>query len=171
MNRETAPKVSLIVARAQNGVIGLNNCMPWHLPEDLKHFKAMTMGKAVIMGRKTWDSILARLGKPLPGRTSIVLTRQGGFNALGAIPADAPRAALDKAFQASPEEVWVIGGAEIYREYQPVATDAHVTEILQNFDGDAFFSPLDPKVWREVSREPGVSAQGLAHDFVHYQRI
>ena len=171
MNGPAAPKISIIVARAQNGVIGHNNRMPWHLPEDLQHFKALTMGKAVIMGRKTWDSILVSLGKPLPGRASIVLTRQSAFAAPGSIPADTPKAALDKALQASSQGIFVIGGAEIYRAFLPLTTDAHVTEILQNFDGDAFFAPLDPKRWCQISRTPGVSASGLAHDFVHYQRI
>ena len=171
MTGAAAPTISLIVARAQNGVIGRDNRMPWHLPEDLKHFKALTMGKAVIMGRKTWDSILASLGKPLPGRTSIVVTRQTDFSAPGAVPVNTTKAALDKALQASPNGIFVVGGAEIYRALLPFTTDAHITEIQQSFEGDAFFAPLDPKQWREVVRTAGSSAQGLPHDFVHYQRI
>ena len=162
----------MIVAMAANRVIGLDNRMPWHLPADLRHFKETTMGCPVIMGRKTFESILASLGKPLPGRRNIVITRNPTFSHPGAIMATTPELALAAALQpASPEEahppsvfgpapgenpddVFVIGGAEIYRAMLPLARRIVVTEIRQTFAGDAFFPALDPNLWREVARRP-----------------
>ena len=161
-------QVSMIVAMAANRAIGLDNRMPWHLPADLKHFKEITMGCPVIMGRKTFESILASLGRPLPGRRNIVITRNPGFSHPGAVTAITPELALAAAnrpsatvespaptvFGQSPDEVFVIGGAEIYRAMLPLARRVVVTEIRQTFAGDAFFPALDPNLWREVSRRP-----------------
>ena len=165
-------QVSMIVAMAANRAIGLDNRMPWRLPADLKHFKETPMGCPVIMGRKTFESILASLGKPLPGRRNIVITRNPVFSHPGAITATSPELALaaaqrpvsseeapapsvfGKAANENLDEVFVIGGAEIYRAMLPLARRIVVTEIRQTFAGDAFFPALDPNVWREVSRRP-----------------
>ena len=170
------PVVSLIVARARNGVIGRDNQMPWHLPPDLKRLKALTLGHPCIMGRKTWDSILVSLGKPLPGRTSIVVTRKHDFAAPGAIVVDSPRAALGKALEASPEEIFVLGGAELYRAMVPLAQRAYVTEIDLAVEGDAIFPDLDPAQWHITEHGPRQSLEAkpeapiLHYSFLTYQR-
>ena len=170
------PVVSLIVARANNGVIGRDNQMPWHLPPDLRRLKALTLGHPCIMGRKTWDSILMSLGKPLPGRTSIVVTRKRDFSAPSAIVVDSPRAALDKALQAIPKEIFVLGGAELYQAMLPLAQRAYVTEIDLAVDGDAVFPDLDPAQWRITERgarqslEANPGAPILHYSFLTYQR-
>jgi dihydrofolate reductase len=160
------PRINLIYARAANGVIGKNNTMPWHLPEDLAHFKRLTQGWPVIMGRKTWDSLPARF-RPLPGRTNVVITRQPEWNEAGAQPASSLADALAKCSQA--EEVWVIGGAQIYAQAEPLAERIEVTEIAQDFDGDAFAPTLGPQ-WNAVTREEQVSAKGLEFSFVTYRK-
>lgn len=141
----------LVVARARNGVIGNAGALPWHIPADLKHFKAITVGKPVIMGRKTFDSI----GKPLPGRHNIVLTRDAGWQAEGvtvvANLAEAIAAAgLDPRTRA--DAIMIVGGAQIYAEALPSATRIEVTEIDAAPDGDTVMPPFDPARWREVSR-------------------
>jgi dihydrofolate reductase len=141
----------LVVARARNGVIGNAGALPWHIPADLKHFKAMTVGKPVIMGRKTFDSI----GKPLPGRHNIVLTRDSGWQAEGVtvVPnlAEAIAAAgLDPRTRA--DAIMIVGGAQIYAEALPSATRIEVTEIDAAPEGDTVMPPFDPARWREVSR-------------------
>ena len=181
-------QVSMIVAMAANGAIGLDNRMPWRLPADLKHFKETTMGCPVIMGRKTFESILASLGKPLPGRRNIVITRNPAFCHVGAITAASPELALaaaqrpvsseeapapsvsGKAPGESPADVFVIGGAEVYRAMLPLARRIVVTEIRQTFAGDAFFPALDPNVWREVSRwpQPRSGTPEVDFDFVEF---
>lgn len=178
-----APRVSLIVAMAANRCIGRDKRMPWHLPADLKHFKQTTLGCPVVMGRKTYESILASLGKPLPGRTSFVVTRNLNYRPAGAAPgqvvvADTPPGALALARQAHgadgapPREVFVIGGAEIYRAMLPVADRLLVTEIHQDFAGDAFFPVIDPHLWQESRRDPQPRSGDPAvdFDFVEYQR-
>lgn len=145
------PNVTLILARARNGVIGRNGALPWHLPEDLKRFKALTLGHPVVMGRKTWDSILARNGKPLPGRRNIVISRQPGFVAAGAEAAGSLDGAL--ALCADAPVVFVIGGAQIYAEALPRAQCVELTEIDADFEGDAVMPALDPAVWQEAQRE------------------
>jgi len=141
----------LVVARARNGVIGNAGALPWHIPADLKHFKAMTVGKPVIMGRKTFDSI----GKPLPGRHNIVLTRDSSWQAEGVtvVPnlAEAIAAAgLDPRTRA--DAIMIVGGAQIYAEALPSATRIEVTEIDAAPEGDTVMPPFDPARWREVSR-------------------
>lgn len=162
----------LILARAANGVIGNNNTLPWHLPEDLAHFKRLTMGATVLMGRKTWDSLPPRF-RPLPGRRNLVLTRQPGWQAPGAIAvhsiAEALALGANPDTDAHPGPVWVIGGAQIYAEALPLATTAVVTEIDADFDGDAFAPQFGPE-WRVAGREPHHSSTGLTFSFVTYQR-
>lgn len=160
----------LIYARAANGVIGLNNCMPWHLPEDLAHFKQLTTGCAVIMGRKTWDSLPARF-RPLPGRTNIVVTRQGDWQAQGH-PQVLRAHSLEQALalgQQSSSDVWVIGGAQIYAQALPLAQRIEVTEIGQEFAGDAYAPEPGPE-WQETARTAHVSANGLPYSFVRLER-
>ncbi|WPB57951.1 dihydrofolate reductase [Xylophilus sp. GOD-11R] len=163
-----APRVHLIFARAANGVIGRDNALPWHLPEDMAHFRALTRGCPVVMGRKTWDSLPERF-RPLPGRRNIVVTRQAGWAATGAEAAGGLRAALALCDGAA--DVWVIGGAQIYAEALPFADGVEVTEIHRDFDGDAFAPLLPPQDWCEVSREDGRSADGLAFSFVRHERV
>ena len=158
--------LNLIFARAANGVIGLNNAMPWHLPEDLAHFKRHTLGCPVIMGRKTWDSLPPRF-RPLPGRLNIVLTRQPNWQADGALRASTLAEACSQCPESS--DVWVIGGAEIYALALPLASTVVVTEIDASFEGDAFAPELGAE-WLETSREHQVSTTGLGFSFVTYTR-
>ena len=157
-------KLHLIFARASNGVIGHNNALPWHLPEDLAHFKRVTLGCPVIMGRKTWDSLPPRF-RPLPGRANVVITRQKNWHEMGALPSSSLREALQLCEQA--EDAWVIGGAQIYAEALPFAHSAVVTEIDAAFDGDAFAPAFGPN-WVETAREPHTAASGLPYAFVTY---
>ena len=159
-------RLNLIYARAANGVIGKDNALPWHLPEDMAHFKRMTAGCPVVMGRKTWDSLPPRF-RPLPGRRNIVVTRQADWRADGAERAGGLHEAI--ALCDGEAEVWVIGGAQIYAEAAPLARRAVVTEIAQDFDGDAYAPVLDSG-WRETAREAGVSSNGLAFSFVTLER-
>ena len=159
-------QLHLIYARARNGVIGKNNQMPWHLPEDLAHFKRVTLGQPVIMGRKTWDSLPPRF-RPLPGRQNIVVTRQADWQAEGAQRAGSLPEAM--ALCAGAPDVWVIGGAQIYQQAEPLASSAVVTEIDADFEGDAHAPTLSPR-WREVARQSHVAASGLPFSFVTYQQ-
>ena len=156
----------LIYARAANGVIGQDGTMPWHLPEDLAHFRALTQGCTVLMGRKTWDSLPPRF-RPLPGRRNIVLTRQPDWREIGAERAFSLREALQ--FCEHEAVVWVIGGAQIYTQALPLAQGVEVTDIAQPFDGDAYAPTLGPE-WRECARQDCTSASGLALAFVSYRR-
>ncbi|SDL91576.1 dihydrofolate reductase [Oryzisolibacter propanilivorax] len=161
-------EVALIYARAANGIIGRDGTMPWHLPEDLAHFKALTLGQPVIMGRKTWDSLPARF-RPLPGRANIVVTRQPDWQAAGAQRAGSLDEAFALAARTGAATVWVMGGAQIYAQALPRATRVEVTEIARDFDGDAHAPQLGPE-WHEVARSAQVGAQGLPFDFVRYAR-
>jgi dihydrofolate reductase len=158
-------KLGLIFARSRNGVIGKDGGLPWHLPEDLAHFKRITTGCPVIMGRKTWDSLPPRF-RPLPGRTNIVVTRQAHWSAEGASGASSLAAAL--ALCGGQPQAWVIGGAEIYAQALPLAETAEVTEIDAEFAGDAFAPQLGPQ-WKEAARQAHTAANGLAYSFVTYQ--
>ncbi|ARV20893.1 Dihydrofolate reductase [Curvibacter sp. AEP1-3] len=160
------PRLHLIYARAANGVIGIHGCLPWHLPEDLAHFKRTTLGCPVIMGRKTWDSLPPKF-RPLPGRANIVVTRQPDWNETGAQRASDMREALQLCEQAT--DVWVIGGAQLYALAEPVAQTAVVTEIEKDFEGDAF-APTLGAAWQETARERHVAASGLPFSFVTYTR-
>ena len=158
-------RLHLILARAANGVIGKDGGLPWHLPEDMAHFKRLTSGHPVIMGRKTWDSLPPRF-RPLPERLNIVVTRQTGWRADGALGA----ASLQDALALCPTgaDAWVIGGADIYREALPLAATAVITEIEADFEGDAH-APQFGQQWREIERDRHVAANGLAFSFVTYQ--
>lgn len=167
-------RINLIYAKASNGVIGRDNAMPWHLPEDLAHFKQTTQGCPVIMGRATWYSLPERF-RPLPGRLNIVLTRDGA-TALrlvkeGALAMDSLEQAVNHCRQlpGSPAEAWVIGGAQIYAQAEPLAQRAIVTEIGQAFEGDAYAPQLGHD-WREVKRQPQVAQSGMPFAFVTYER-
>jgi dihydrofolate reductase len=159
-------RINLIYARANNGVIGKDGVMPWHLPEDLAHFKQLTQGCPVIMGRKTWDSLPAKF-RPLPGRTNIVITRQDDWQAEGATRASSLAQALEMA--GAVPDIWVIGGAQIYAQAEPLAVRAEVTDIAQDFEGDAY-APTLGTGWVEVAREEQLSGKGLAFSFVRYLR-
>ncbi|MEO7996348.1 MAG: dihydrofolate reductase [Gemmatimonadaceae bacterium] len=161
-------RVNLIFARAANGVIGKDNVMPWHLPEDMAHFRKLTSGAPVIMGRKTWDSLPAKF-RPLPNRVNIVVTRQREWTAEGAVRANSLSHAVAHCEQLAAPEVWVMGGAQIYAEAEPLAQRAIVTEIHQDFDGDAF-APTFSNEWRETSRELHTSTNGLQFSFVTLER-
>ena len=159
-------RINLIYARSANGVIGKDGALPWHLPEDLAHFKRLTQGWPVVMGRKTWDSLPARF-RPLPGRANIVITRQLGWKDAGALPAASLAAALELCGDA--DEVWIIGGAQIFADAAPLAHRIEVTEIAQHFDGDVFAPPLS-EAWREIAREAHVSSNGLRFSFVSFEK-
>ena len=159
-------RINIIFARAANGVIGAGGGMPWHLPEDLAHFKQLTHGCPVIMGRKTWDSLPPKF-RPLPGRVNIVITRQGDWQAEGAQRAASLKAALQLAGPAP--EVWVIGGAQIYAQAAPLASRAEITEIAQDYAGDAHAPVLDA-AWRETARSTHVAQSGLPYSFVTLER-
>ncbi|WP_137922473.1 dihydrofolate reductase [Hydrogenophaga sp. 2FB] len=166
MADQSKTRLHLIFARAANGVIGKDNALPWHLPEDMAHFKRTTLGHPVIMGRKTWDSLPPRF-RPLPGRLNIVVTRDANWQAEGATRATS----LEDATSLCPEgaDAWVIGGAQIYAAALPLAHTAEVTEIAQDFEGDAFAPTFGPG-WAEVRRETHTAANGLPFAFVSYAR-
>jgi dihydrofolate reductase len=160
------PNLHLIFARASNGVIGRDNTLPWHLPEDLAHFKRTTLGCPVIMGRKTWDSLPVKF-RPLPGRTNVIISRQNDLQVAGATVAHDLNAAIAACGDAP--EVWVIGGAQLYTLAAPVATTAVVTEIDLQVEGDAFAPTLGAD-WTEVAREDHVAANGLKFRFITLHR-
>ncbi|MQY50719.1 dihydrofolate reductase [Rhodocyclus gracilis] len=162
----TPQRLSLIAVVARNLAIGRDNGLLWHLPEDLRHFRATTRGCAVIMGRRTWESLPAAF-RPLPGRHNLVLTRDHGFVAPGASIVHS----LEEAIAAAGGgEVFVIGGAELYRQALPLAQRLVLTEVAADADGDAFFPPVAADEWQEIGRQEG-SRSEPAFDFVSYQRI
>ena len=158
--------LTLIAAIARNGVIGVDNRLPWRLRADLKHFKALTLGHTVIMGRKTWDSLPARF-RPLPGRRNIVVTRDGSYRAEGATVANSLPAAV---IEADGGEAFVIGGAELYAAALPLADRLQLTEIDAAFEGDTHFPAIDHDQWRETTRETHRDEAGFDYAFVSYQR-
>ncbi len=157
------PTFSLISAVAKNRVIGINNTLPWRLPEDLQHFKRLTLGHHIIMGRKTFES----LGRPLPGRTSVVISRDAAY-ALpeGCLLAGSIAEALSLC--GDDPEVFCIGGAQLYAQALPLADRLYLTEIDADFEGDAWFPEFDRGLWHETAREAQVSAGGLPYAFVTY---
>lgn len=161
-------RIGIYVAVARNGVIGNEGEMPWRLSSDLKRFKAITMGKPVVMGRKTWESI----GKPLPGRRNIVVTRNRDFRANGADVAASLPEALDMAQSQQAEEVAVIGGGEIYRQAMEMADTLHVTHVEAELEGDTHFPIIDPAVWQPLLREsvPAGERDTYATEYVVYER-
>tara|TARA_R110002073_G_scaffold336266_1_gene531575 strand:- start:917 stop:1426 length:510 start_codon:yes stop_codon:yes gene_type:complete len=147
----SAIRLSILVAMAKNRVIGKHNALPWHLPPDLKHFKALTMGHHIIMGRKTYESI----GKPLPGRTNIIVTRQIGYQAHGSIVVHSVGDALQVCHDCSAisSEGFIIGGAELYGQTLDLCQRLYITEIQEDFEGDTFFPELNLDDWNETARE------------------
>ena len=147
------PIVSIVVACADNHVIGINNEMPWHIPEDFKHFKSVTMGKPCIMGRKTIESILASLGKPLPGLVNIVISRSN-FQHSGALTVQNMAEALEQASKIDTNEICIVGGGQIYAQAlkENLVDRIHLTRVHQSPEGDAFFPALGDD-WRETARE------------------
>lgn len=162
----TATALILIAAVARDGVIGIDNRLPWRLPEDLKHFKALTTGQAVVMGRKTWESLPPNF-RPLPDRTNIVVTRTADYRAAGATVVHSLPEALAAAAGRS---AYIIGGAEIYAQALPLADRLELTEVDATYAGDAFFPAFDRSAWHETAREQHRSATGLDYAFVTYRR-
>lgn len=156
--------LSVIAAVARNGVIGRNNQLPWQLPEDLKRFKALTMGHHIIMGRKTYES----LGRLLPGRTTVIVSRNTGYVVPGALIASSLEDALGGCV--GDEQPFMIGGAELYQQALPLANRLYLTRIEHDFEGDAWFPEFDIREWRETTRQAGVSATGLEYTYIDYVR-
>jgi dihydrofolate reductase len=154
-------KISLIVAMAQNRVIGRDNQMPWHLPEDLRYFKRITLNKPVVMGRNTFESI----GRPLPQRTNIVISRNPGYRIDGAVVVNSLEAALQQCRELQAEEAMIIGGAQIYAQALPLADRLYLTEVAAVIEGDASFPDFDRSLWQEVARE---SHQATANNPYNY---
>jgi dihydrofolate reductase len=155
-------EIVLVVAIAQNGVIGKKGAIPWHISDDMKRFKALTIGHTVVMGRKTWDSLPR---KPLPDRINVVVTRQKGWQADGAVTASS----LGQATSGTSGTVMVIGGAEIYERALPLASRIELTEVHKNFEGDARFQ-FDRSGWHETVREDHVTPDGLRYSYVTLTR-
>ena len=163
-------KISLLAAISRNGVIGREGRLPWHLPADLRRFKQLTLGHPVVMGRRTYDSILAALGKPLPGRENIVVSRSPDAARAGGTTAGSMAEALQRAAQGpGGDEVYVIGGGEIYALALRHATHLDLTEIDADFEGDARFPAYDRGDWEEVARESAREGD-LGYAFVTYRR-
>ena len=161
--------MNLIFASSMNGIIGHNNQLPWHLPEDLAHFKKLTLGQVVLMGRKTWESIPAQF-RPLPGRDNWVLTRQSHWNPTGArvfTDLSSAQAALEREHPG--KELWVIGGAEVYAQAMAHAQRIELTLIEKNFEGDAKAPRIDAN-WATISKETHSTPSGLIYHFISYQR-
>lgn len=159
--------ISLIVAMATNRAIGLNNKMPWHLSADLKKFKQITMGSPILMGRKTYESI----GRPLPGRTNIIISRNSAYKQSGCVVFNSIKIAIDACQQY--DEIFVIGGATFYEAMLPVADKLYLTEINKIFDADTFFPTIDRNEWREIARED-VSDDPLvdfSYSFITLERV
>lgn len=160
------PVLTVIAAVARNGVIGVGNRLPWHLPADLKHFKALTTGRTVIMGRRTWESLPDKF-RPLPGRRNMVVTQNAAYRAEGAVVVTSLPAALAAA---QSDEAFVIGGAELYAAALPLADRLQLTEIDAAFDGDTHFPAIDPRQWRETARETHKDEAGFSYAFVTCER-
>jgi len=158
----------MVYARARNGVIGKQGQLPWHLPEDLAHFKRTTLGQPVVMGRVTWESLPEKF-RPLPGRSNVVVSRQPSFSASGAQVAVSLEAAM--ALFPPTEVIWLIGGAQLYAQGLSIASQIVVTEIDADCEGDAYAPSLSPSDWIETQRTSHVSAQGLTYHLVTLQKI
>ncbi|HEY8117646.1 MAG TPA: dihydrofolate reductase [Methylophilaceae bacterium] len=157
--------LSIIVAVARNHVIGSNNALPWHLPEDLKRFRALTTGHHIIMGRKTYES----LNRLLPDRTTVIVTRNPSYQVAGALMANSLQQAISLC--GNDKEVFLIGGAELYLDGFNLANKLYLTEIDAEFEGDAFLPAFNMSQWKETLRESHVSAQGLGFSYITYERI
>jgi dihydrofolate reductase len=164
MSQLSGPRIYLIAAVASNGIIGANGQLPWSLPEDLKHFKRLTLGHPVIMGRRTWESLRG----PLPGRDNIVVTASPGYQAPGAAVAGSLEGAL--ALCAGEPVAFVIGGSRLFEESLPIADGLVLTEIDREYPGDVRFPEYDRSRWKESQRERHATAEGTKFDFVLYER-
>lgn len=173
----TQASVGLIWAESEGGIIGSDGALPWHLPEDLAHFRELTLGSPVIMGRKSWDALPDRF-RPLPGRRNIVVTRNSGWHADGAEVAHSVDEALALAGEPAPATVWVIGGAQIFSSAIGRADRLEVTQIRERFDGDTTAPTVD-ETWREVATDPvsansksgwRTSRTGLEYRYVSFER-
>ena len=164
-------KVALIVAVSENNVIGRDNQLPWHLPEDLQYFKSVTMGKPILMGRKTYDSI----GRPLPGRANIVITRDPNWTAEGVIVVNSLEDAMAEGAQAcnatESDEIMVIGGAQIYRDCLPIADKLYLTKVDAEIEGDAFFPEIDNNQWQKTSEKTPNDLAKYPYRFIILERI
>lgn len=164
MSRPHQPRIYLVAAVAANGIIGANGRLPWHFPEELRHFKEVTLGHPIIMGRRTWESLKG----PLPGRKNIVVTRSPGYQAAGAVVAASLDAAL--ASCAGAEKAMVIGGSRLFEESLPLAAGLELTEIHKDFPGDTWFPHYDRSAWQEQKREARTAADGTRFDYVLYEK-
>ena len=165
MSQSAAPRVYLVAAVASNGIIGARGKLPWHIPEELKHFKRLTLGHPVIMGRRTWESLKG----PLPQRENIVVTRRQGYEAEGAAVASSLEAALAMCIGES--VAFVIGGTQLFEESMPIAAGMVLTEIHRDYEGDTWFPKWDRAQWRESQREAHTAEDGTRLDFVLYERL
>ncbi|NBX66274.1 MAG: dihydrofolate reductase [Proteobacteria bacterium] len=162
-------KISLIAAVSENNVIGDGEKLLWHIPEDFRYFKSTTMGKPIIMGRRTYDSI----GRPLPGRLNIVITRNSDWKADGITTAASLEEAIKTAEKQNVSEIFVIGGGQIYAQALPFATSVYLTLVQGVYTGDVRFPALDPKVWQETSRKKGTDCDkvGMNYEFIVYEKV
>jgi len=156
-------KISIIVATNKNNVIGINGTLPWYIPSDLKFFKQKTLGSPIVMGRATYESI----GRPLPGRTNIVLTRNEEYKVEGALVLSSLESALDKLTLGDCEEVFIIGGGQIYREALPLASHLYLTEVDDSRDGDTFFPIVKDAEWRKENETPWMQFPKDQYKFRH----
>jgi dihydrofolate reductase len=164
MSQTPGPRIFLVAAVAANGIIGAGGKLPWHIPEELKHFKRLTLGHPIIMGRRTWESLKG----PLPQRENIVVTRTPGYQAPGAAVAHSLGAAL--ALCIGEPVAFVIGGTQLFEESLPIAAGMVLTEIQRDYEGDTWFPAWDRAQWRESQREAHTAADGTRFDFVLYER-
>lgn len=164
MSHTPGPRIYLVAAVASNGIIGSNGRLPWHFPEELKHFKEVTLGHPVIMGRRTWES----LKRALPGRKNIVVTRTPGYHASGASVAASLQSAL--ALCAGAPKAMVIGGNQLFAESLPLATGLELTEIHKDYPGDTWFPEYDRAQWQEIKREARTATDGTRFDYVLYEK-
>lgn len=164
-------KISIIVAKAENDVIGKDNTLIWHLPADMKHFRSKTSGHCVITGRKNYESIPEKF-RPLPNRTNIVITRQVDYSAPGAIVVDSIEKALKKAKELADSETFIIGGAEIYKQSMNLVDKLYITEIRHSFDGDVSFPSINSGVWKKTKEENFKKDDTNKYDysFVEYEK-
>jgi len=164
--------ISIIVATAENNVIGKDNTLVWHLPADMKFFKDKTTGHCIITGRKNYESIPEKF-RPLPNRTNIVITRQEEYAAPGAMVVHSVKEAIEKAKQTGDPEIFIIGGAEIFKESLPYTDRIYLTKIYHTFEGDVFFPELESGQWRETDRRQGIvdEKNKYAHDYITLEKI
>jgi dihydrofolate reductase len=165
MSHPSGPRIYLVAAVASNGIIGSHGRLPWHFPEELKHFKEVTLGHPIIMGRRTWESLKG----PLAGRKNIVVTRTPGYRAAGASVAASLQEAL--ALCAEAPKAMVIGGSQLFAESLPIAAGLELTEIHRDYPGDTWFPEYDRANWQEMKREARTAGDGTRFDYVLYEKV